>query len=140
MKTTLSTAATTAGANQVIYDRKAMQNILIDRSSVETICLIDEINESELVIASNGIDELFTIRVAFVRQVNLEETAELNNADMNDLKTICKKFVKELIISGSFKKFESVTVRKHQENETDFNAIGFELTLKLTLLEGYAEC
>jgi hypothetical protein len=140
MKTILTTAARTAGADQVIYDRTAMLNVLIDRSSGETICLIDEFNESELVPVSNGIDELFTIRVAFVRQVNLEETAELNNTDMVALKTICKKFVKELIISGEFMKFDSVPVRKHQENETDFNAIGWQMTFKLTPLEGYAEC
>lgn len=141
MRTILTTTATTAGADVTIYDRKAMQNILLDAvDSHKTICLIDEFNSASLVPRNNGVDIEHTIRIAFVKQVNFEETAELNETDLTALMLCCKKYIIALIDSQYFNRFPRVPVRKHQERETDFNAIGYEMTLTLTENEGYAEC
>lgn len=141
MKTILETAARKAGATEVIYDREAMQNILLDeKRRGDVICLIDEFDESQFVVNSNGVDELHTIRIAFVSQVNFEETAKMNEATLKSLKQNCKSFVVQLVRSGFFRDLKTVPIRKYQEPRSDFNAIGYEMTFNITETEGYAEC
>jgi len=141
MRTILTTAATTAGADKTIYDRKVFQNILLDASNVDhTICLIEEPEETNLSIKGNGVDETAPYRVAFVKQVNFEEQATLNETTLTTLKTCCKSFLMALVASNEFGKIDAVPVRKYQENESDFNAIGWEMTLTLPIKDGYVEC
>jgi hypothetical protein len=140
MKATLKAAAITAGADKTIYDRKAMQNVLIDGYTPEqVICLIDEFNSKEKSFKTNGIDTVVKVRVAFVKQVNFQETSELNDADMIALELCCDKFMFALYDSGKFAKIPDYEITKHEENETDFNAIGWRMDIKLSL-DGYAQC
>lgn len=141
MKTILETAARKAGATEVIYDREAMQNILLDeKKRGDVICLIDEFDESEFILNSNGIDDAVMIKIAFISQVNFEEVANMNYGLLKSLRTYSKSFVANLIKTGLIKGLKTIPVNKFQEPQSDFNAIGWSMTFKAIDLYGYVQC
>jgi hypothetical protein len=141
MRTALTTIAKAAGADVVIYDREPLQNVLLDEAKItDTICLITEIRGVTITTSDNGLDDSFQVQVAFVKQVNLENFAENNDALMNALLLICKAFITGLVKANRYQRNISVNCLKYEERESDFNAIGWKMNLTLNPIYGYAEC
>lgn len=141
MRSTLEAIAETAGADVVIYDRRPFQNILMDEvSSDKTICLITEISSVNITTNTNGLDESYTIEVAFVKKVDFEEKATLNETTMNALYLIAKKFILGLVNSNLYQRNITTQLIKYQERESDYNAIGWRMSITLNPIAGYAEC
>ena len=141
MRTALTTIAETAGADVVIYDREPLQNVLLDEAKItDIICLITEIRGVTITTSDNGLDHSFTITVAFVKQVNVEDFALNNDTLMNALFRICEKFILGLVQSQLYQRVITTRLNKYEERESDFNAIGWKMNLTLNPIHGYAEC
>ena len=133
----LKQAATAAGATEVIYDRDQMANILVDKKT-GVISLIGELNNISQQIMGNGIAETITLQVAFVQQVDFQDTAENNRDVMSDMLKCTRRFILHMQASGIFRDIRSTTT-KHEENSNDANLIGWRMNIT-TKLDGYAEC
>ncbi len=136
----IKTVAEAAGADVIIYDQPSMQNVLADDVSGTTIALIDEINEVSIGISNNGVNESVALRIAFTRQAEHLDTAELNKTDTDAMLVMCRKFMMGLVRSGIFRALPAGVVVKFQENVMDRTLIGWQLQINLPLLDGYAEC
>ncbi len=137
----LKQAATDAGADEVIYDRRNMQNVHADsKQSGKVICFIDELDQINMTVKNNGLAENYLLAVAFTKQVEFGDTAD-NNADvMSEMRTCVRKFMLKLVDTGLFYGNLSTTARKFGEQVMDANLIGWQMTLNVNMLYGYTEC
>jgi len=140
--TILKTAATAAGCDQVVYESDKLANLITDQSLQGNIfCLILQANSLRLNAISNGIRERYpSIQVEIMQQVELENTAENNEAVFENLKEICKAFVWQVIESESFQKIGEVPCEKILENKYDANMLGWSMTFDLTYIQNTNQC
>jgi hypothetical protein len=134
---TLKSALTASGCTLVLYESQQLANLLTDQSRKDDVIgLILQPTDITLEVKANAILEHYPpIRVEILKQVRLEDSAENNEETLTDLLTIAKSFIKQIILTGQFKKITSVTASKVLENRYDANLIGWSLPLDLQLIE-----
>jgi hypothetical protein len=146
---TIATALSDAGCDQIFYESDKLANIIMDESlQAKIIGLIIEPSELTLEIKANAILEHYPpVYVEILQQVRLETEAIKNSTVFEDLLTICKKVVYKLIensqdISGdlTFSKILPMTITKVLENKYDANVIGWSMPLNLTYLFNENKC
>ena len=141
MRDTIEAAATEAGADVVIYDTEAYQNILMDRTAIgRVICLINEFGALNKDFVGNGVITSMPIRVKFVKAVELERTAIENEATLSLLSDCFDEFIVQLVQSYFFRSTVRFSLIKYNENVSDINAIGWTGSATLILNEGYGTC
>lgn len=137
----IETIATAAGAEQFIYDEPNKANVLADTiNSGEVIAIMDEVNTINQNVRNNGVDEVAVIRIAFVKQVDINDYADNNAILMEELRIITNKFLIELTKSEYFGRNISSRTSKYLENMTDANLIGWQMSINLPIIEGYSIC
>jgi hypothetical protein len=134
---TLKNSLELAGCTLIFYESSQLANLLTDQSREDDIIgLVLQPVDIYLEVKANAILEHYPpIRVEILKQVRLEDSAENNEETLEDLLTISKAFIKNLIATGLFKKITSLTASKIMENKYDANIIGWGLPLDLQLIE-----
>ncbi len=138
----LKSALTTSGCTLVLYESDKLAGIITDQTKQSDIVgLIIQPNTLKLEVKGNSIHEHYPpIVVEIMKQVKPEDTAENNESTLRDLIEICKAFISALVVSGDFKKIQSVEITKIQETRYDANVIGWIIPLDLYLLENNNNC
>jgi hypothetical protein len=134
---TLKTALTSAGCTLVLYESQQLANLLTDQTLHDDIVgLILQPVDITLEVKANAILEHYPpIRIEIMKQVRLEDSAENHEAALDAILAVAKSFIKNVILSGQFKKVISITVSKILETRYDANLIGWSLPLDLQLIE-----
>jgi len=132
----LKTALDTAGCTLILYESDKLANLLTDQShSHDIIGLIIQPNSVTLEIKANAIIEHYKLEhVEILKQVRLEDPAETNEAVLEALLLICKKFITQIILSGDFKKIITLELTKVIETRYDANVIGWSIPMDLFYL------
>lgn len=140
--TALKTALTTAGCTLVLYEAPALANIQADRSDQSDIIgIVIEPTVINLIPRGNGIHEEYPpILVEVLKQAKPEDSAENNEAILNELLTICKQFIYNIIRSGVYHKIPAVPATKVLENRYDANVIGWSMALTLKPITNELNC
>ncbi len=138
----LKYALTSAGCTLVLYESDKLSGIITDQTRQNDIVgLIIQPNTLRLEVKGNSIHEHYPpITIEIMKQVNPEDTAENNESTLRDLVEVCKAFITVLVVSGDFKKIQSVEITKIQETRYDANVIGWIVPLDLHLLENNNNC
>lgn len=140
MRKILTTVAESI-ADEVYYDvMRNINNAETPEYSENWLCFIDEINNARVVTSANSHTVTFPTSIAFVKCVELNGSAVLNDDIMSESYRKCIKMINGLINTGQFAKLPTWALSKVQENEFDINAIGWRLTLELTPLEFNGIC
>jgi hypothetical protein len=138
----LKTALTAAGCTLVVYESAQLANIIADQSNAAAIMgLVYEQQNMNLETAGNGVREHYAPAVVeILAQVRPEDTAEHNAALLENLLTIAKAFIYQLIRTGDFAKIAPVPTTKVPENQFDANLIGWHLEPDLLLISNVNNC
>lgn len=137
----IQSCATSAGANIFHYERPNLENISIDELSASSIlCYCEEINSVNLSVDSNGISDSIQLRIAFIRQVNICDTAIINSSIMNAMLQCCRSFIINITNTENYQKSITANAVKYEENVNDANFVGWQLSLTLIPRDGYSEC
>ena len=140
--TALKTSLTTAGCTLVLYEAPALANVMADQSNpADIIGIVIEPNVINLVPRGNGVHEEYPpILVEVLKQVKPEDSAENNEATLNELLTICKVFIYNIIRSGVYHKVPAVPATKVLESRYDANVIGWSMALTLKPITNAENC
>jgi hypothetical protein len=132
----------TAGCTLILYESDKLANILTDQSDQnDVIGLILQPNSMTFEVKGNGVHHHYPpVVVEIMKQVQLEDSAENNEATLKSIELICDKFIYGLTKAGSYKKITSITASKIQENRYDANLLGWSLPLDLYLIENLQNC
>lgn len=128
-------------ADEVIYGERQEQNVVSEIDiQKEWHCFIDEINSGNGLSAGAAHSVTFRTVFAFVRAVDLEGSAVVNDETMMLAKAKCISMLNAIIGSGLFDSVRTWAIEKVREREFDVNVIGWRVTLDLTPLEFSGVC
>lgn len=128
-------------ADEVIYGERQEQNVASEVDiQKEWHCYIDEINSGNGLSAGAAHSITFRTAFAFIRAVDLESSAVINDETMMIAKAKCIAMLNAIIGSGSFDSIRTWAIEKVREREFDVNVIGWRVTLDLTPLEFSGVC
>jgi len=133
----LKTILADSGCTLVIYEQDKLANLWTDQANqLDTVGVIMQLNELRLEVKANAILEHYDkLTIDIMRQVRLEDKADNNEVDLQQLLDICKEIIVRLIATGEFKTIVPVQVFKILETKYDANTIGWTMILNLTYLK-----
>jgi hypothetical protein len=142
IRTTLQTALTAAGCTLVLYESTQLANVTLDSSTPASIVgLVLEPDTLTLELKGNSIQETYPPTVVeILKQVRPEDLAINNEATLQELLTIAKAFIYQLVRGGAFAKIPNVPVTKVFEKRYDANVIGWSLALTLKPVVNAQKC
>jgi len=134
--TKLKTILTDSGCTLVLYDQQELANLYVDRSDqFDIVGLILRPTEITLEVKANAIHEHYNpLIVEVMQQVRLEQKAELNETQLQELLDICKEIIIRLIHEAEYKTLMPIAVTRILENKYDANVIGWSMPLDLYYL------
>jgi hypothetical protein len=142
IRTQLQTALTAAGCTLVLYESAQLANVTLDPSKPDDLIgMVLEPATLVLLTGGNSIAEQYPPTVVeILKQVRPEDTAVNNEATLQELLTIAKAFIYQLIRSKAFAKIPNVSATKILESRYDANVIGWALALTLKPLVNENKC
>ena len=122
-----------SGCTLIIYEAERLANLYTDQSSQDDIVgLIIQPVSILLEVRANAIPEHYNPMILKVmQQVRLEDSADNNEAKLQELLKICKEIIIRLIADGSFNTIQPVTATRILETEFDANVVGWSMPLDL---------
>lgn len=125
-----------SGCTLVIYEQQQLANLYTDRSNqVDIVGVIMRPTEVILEVKANAIHEHYNpLTIEILQQVRLEEEADLNEAQLQDLLNIAKQVIVRLIAAAEYKTVVPVVASRIFENKYDANVIGWSIPLNLYYL------
>lgn len=126
----------------VLYESQQLANVVTDRAQAgDTVGLVLEPTTLTLVTKGNGVTEVYPpITVEILKQVKPEDTAVNNEATLQELLTIAKVFIYNLVKGGAYGKIPNVPATKVNERRYDANVMGWSLALTLKPLNNALNC
>lgn len=133
----LKTILAASGCTLVIYDQEQLNNLYTDQSnSVDIVGVINRPPDILLEVRANAIGEHYSpIVLEILKQVDLEQKAEVNEAALQELLDICKQVIVRIIAEAEFKTMLPVRVTRILETKYDANLIGWSIPLDLYYLK-----
>lgn len=125
-----------SGCTLVLYDQQQIVNLFTDRSDqYDTVGIIIQPDIIKLEVRANAIAEHYDpLIIEVVRQVRLEDKAELNETKLQACLDICKEIIVRLIALAEFKTILPVNAVRILESKYDANVIGWSINLNLYYL------
>lgn len=132
----LKTILSDSGCTFVLYEQDKLANLYVDRAHpIDVIGLIFQPNDLTLEIKANAIAEHYNpLIVEILQQVRLEDKAEHNEVQFQELLDICKEVIVRIIADAEFKHIDAFSVTKILETKYDANVIGWSMPLNLYYL------
>jgi hypothetical protein len=126
-----------SGCTLVLYDQQQIVNLFTDRSDqFDTVGIIIQPDIITLEVRANAIAEHYNpLIIEVVKQVRLEDKAELNETKLQECLDTCKEIIVRLIALAEFKTITPVNVIRILENKYDANVIGWSMALNLYYLK-----
>jgi hypothetical protein len=126
-----------SGCTLVLYDQQQIVNLFTDRSDqFDTVGIIIQPDIITLEVRANAIAEHYNpLIIELVKQVRLEDKAELNETKLQECLDTCKEIIVRLIALAEFKTITPVNVIRILENKYDANVIGWSMALNLYYLK-----
>ena len=126
-----------SGCTLVLYDQQQIVNLFTDRSDqFDTVGIIIQPDIITLEVRANAIAEHYNpLIIEVVKQVRLEDKAELNETKLQECLDTCKEIIVWLIALAEFKTITPVNVIRILENKYDANVIGWSMALNLYYLK-----
>ena len=127
---------TAAGCTLVLYEQDKLANLYVDRAhQFDVVGLILQQNDLTLEVKANAIAEHYNpLYIEVLQQVRLEDKAERNEVQFQELLDICKNIINRLIATGEFRHLDAFTATKILETKYDANCIGWSMPLNLYYL------
>lgn len=125
-----------SGCTLVLYDQQQIVNLFTDRSDqFDTVGIIIQPDIITLEVRANAIAEHYNpLIIEVVKQVRLEDKAELNETKLQACLDICKEIIVRLIALAEFKTILPVNAVRILESKYDANVIGWSIALNLYYL------
>jgi hypothetical protein len=125
-----------SGCTLVLYDQQQIVNLFTDRSDqFDTVGIIIQPDVITLEVRANAIAEHYNpLIIEVVKQVRLEDKAELNETKLQACLDTCKEIIVRLIALAEFKTITPVNAVRILENKYDANVIGWSINLNLYYL------
>lgn len=125
-----------SGCTLVLYDQQQIVNLFTDRSDqFDTVGIIIQPDIITLEVRANAIAEHYNpLIIEVVKQVSLEDKAELNETKLQACLDICKEIIVRLIALAEFKTILPVNAVRILESKYDANVIGWSINLNLYYL------
>lgn len=125
-----------SGCTLVIYEAERLANLYTDQSNqADIVGIIIQPVSILLEVKANAIPEHYNpMTLKVMQQVDLEASADVNEAKLQALLNICKQIIVRLIADASFKTIQPVTVTRILETEFDANVVGWSMPLNLYYL------
>jgi len=132
----LKTIMADSGCTLVIYEAERLANLYTDQSNqLDIVGLIIQPASITLEVKANAIHEHYNpMLLKIMRQVEVEASADVNEAKLQDLLNICKEIIVRLINDASFKTINPFVATRILETEFDANVIGWAMPLDLYYL------
>lgn len=127
---------TDSGCTLVLYEQQQLANLYTDRSDqFDVVGLILRPVDVILEVRANAIHEHYNpLTIEVLQQVRLEQKAELNEVQLQNLLNICKEIIIRLIAEAEYKTLMPVTITRVLENKYDANVIGWSMPLDIYYL------
>ena len=125
-----------SGCTLVLYDQQQIVNLFTDRSDqFDTVGIIIQPDVITLEVRANAIAEHYNpLIIEVVKQVRLEDKAEVNETKLQECLDTCKEIIVRLINLAEFKTILPVNAVRILENKYDANVIGWSIALNLYYL------
>ena len=125
-----------SGCTLVLYDQQQIVNLFTDRSDqFDTVGIIIQPDVITLEVRANAIAEHYNpLIIEVVKQVRLEDKAELNETKLQECLDTCKEIIVRLIALAEFKTILPVNAVRILESKYDANVIGWSINLNLYYL------
>lgn len=125
-----------SGCTLVLYDQQQIVNLFTDRSDqFDTVGIIIQPDVITLEVRANAIAEHYNpLIIEVVKQVRLEDKAELNETKLQECLDTCKEIIVRLIALAEFKTIIPVNAVRILESKYDANVIGWSINLNLYYL------
>jgi len=132
----LKTILTDSGCTFVLYEQDKLANLYVDRAHpIDVIGLIVQQNDVTLEVKANAIAEHYNpLYIEILQQVRLEDKAENNEVQFQELLDICKEVIVRIIADAEFRHLDAFTATKILESKYDANVIGWSMPLNLYYL------
>lgn len=132
----IKTILTQSGCTLVIYEQQQLINLYTDRSDqFDVIGHIIRPTSLTLEVKANAIHEHYNpLVIEILQQVRLEEKAEANETQLQNLLDICKEVIVRMIGLAEFKTILPVNAYRVLENRYDANVIGWSISMNLYYL------
>lgn len=126
-----------SGCTLVLYDQQQIVNLFTDRSDqFDIVGIIIQPEIITLEVRANAISEHYNpLTIEVVRQVGLEDKAEVNETKLQECLDTCKEIIVRLIASAEFKTITPVNAIRVLESKYDANVIGWSIVLNLYYLK-----
>ena len=127
---------TASGCSLVIYEQDTLVNLYTDQSDqFDTVGVIIEPNAITMEVVANAIHDHYNpLTIEILKQVNLEDKAEINDAKLKETYAVLKRVINRVINTGLFKTQKSYVAYKIRERKYDANVIGWGIGLDLFYL------
>lgn len=127
---------TDSGCTLVLYEQDKLANLKTDQSKQYNIIgLILQLNTIRLEIKANAIPERYpNLIIEVMQQVRLEDDADNNEVQFQELLDRCKEIIVRLIHDAEFKTIQPIELTKILESKYDANVIGWSMPLDLYYL------
>lgn len=125
-----------SGCTLVLYDQQQIVNLFTDRSDqFDLVGIIIQPDIIALEVRANAIAEHYNpLIIEVVKQVRLEDKAEVNEAKLQECLDTCKEIIVRLIALAEFKTILPVNAVRILESKYDANVIGWSINLNLYYL------
>jgi len=133
---TLKQIMTDSGCTLVIYEAERLANLYTDQSNqADIVGLIIQPASLILEVKANAIHEHYNpMTLKVMQQVDLEDSADNNEAKLQQLLNICKEIIIRVIAEATFKTQKPYIATRILETEFDANVFGWSLPLDLYYL------
>jgi len=138
----LKTNLLTAGCTIATYQTPQGANIAADQiNPADIVGVVIEPTTVTLAVQGNGIHEQWPpITVEIFKQVAVEAPADDNETILNEILTIAKVFINNLVRSQYYLKIANVPCTKITEQRYDANVMGWSLSLTLKPVNSGQNC
>jgi len=132
----LKTILTDSGCTFVLYEQAQLANLYVDRAHpIDIVGLILQQNDVTLEVKANAIAEHYNpLYIEILQQVRLEDKAENNEVQFQELLDICKEVIVRIIADAEFRHLDAFMATKILETKYDANVIGWSMPLNLYYL------
>ena len=132
----LKTILTDSGCTFVLYEQAQLANLYVDRAHpIDIVGLILQQNDVTLEVKANAIAEHYNpLYIEILQQVRLEDKAENNEVQFQELLDICKEVIVRIIADAEFRHLDAFMAKKILETKYDANVIGWSMPLNLYYL------
>lgn len=127
---------TDSGCTFVTYEQQQLANLYTDQAKqYDVIGVIVRPEQITLEVKANAIHEHYNpLTIQVLQQVKVEEAADDNEVQLQELLDICKQIIVRIIASAEFKTQKPYTATRILENKYDANIIGWSLGFDLYYL------